>query len=410
MDRTEFKRRMKSLKSYREQNPGKGYWDWRSSLPNNLKYIEVEQFQDGGKKKMAVFALNAKKWKYWDGGEIPPDNSPVRVNPITGKPLANGAVTPVFNLEDFANFTPVGDALSVRDAYIAARNRDLLGLGLAGLGIIPFVPRIGKTKAVRDVDVPTVDKDYFQKQFEEMQRRDAKKHEIVDDFYKQQDAVYESMIENEDAFRRAAAADASTGTNYIRTYTDMLRGYSQGTSRNSSTLPQIALTYDIPDQVKAQVDPANLDWIRINRRYTDPDELDPVFQQLNPGLVRHELGHIVDEKSGLEYVKKLGDRSKFESEDKLKEMYPSSYKTIQDYLLKGSEIKSHMNEFREFLYQKEEYSPTETTKSMRQKLDKYKDQFKGLNMLFDAYKSKRQFIKDYNNTPITATNSNKEQV
>ena len=37
MDRIEFKKRMQSLKSYREQNPDKGYWDWK-----------VEQFQDGG--------------------------------------------------------------------------------------------------------------------------------------------------------------------------------------------------------------------------------------------------------------------------------------------------------------------------------------------------------------------------
>lgn len=29
MDREAFKQRMKSLKSYREQNPGKGYWDWK---------------------------------------------------------------------------------------------------------------------------------------------------------------------------------------------------------------------------------------------------------------------------------------------------------------------------------------------------------------------------------------------
>lgn len=37
MDRTEFKKRMQSLKSYRENNPGKGYWDWK-----------VEQFDEGG--------------------------------------------------------------------------------------------------------------------------------------------------------------------------------------------------------------------------------------------------------------------------------------------------------------------------------------------------------------------------
>lgn len=37
MDREAFKQRMQSLKSYREQNPGKGYLDWKASLPDNLQ-------------------------------------------------------------------------------------------------------------------------------------------------------------------------------------------------------------------------------------------------------------------------------------------------------------------------------------------------------------------------------------
>ena len=37
MDRQAFKQRMQNLKSYRENNPGKGYWDWK-----------VEAFVDGG--------------------------------------------------------------------------------------------------------------------------------------------------------------------------------------------------------------------------------------------------------------------------------------------------------------------------------------------------------------------------
>lgn len=37
MDKQAFKQRMQNLKSYRENNPGKGYWDWK-----------VETFADGG--------------------------------------------------------------------------------------------------------------------------------------------------------------------------------------------------------------------------------------------------------------------------------------------------------------------------------------------------------------------------
>lgn len=383
MNREEFKQRMKSLKSYREQNPDKGYWDWKVEAFNN-------------------------------GGEVPPDNSPARVNPITNRPLANGAITPILDLEGAANFTPVGDVLSIRDAYIAAQNKDLLGLGLAGLGILPLVPRLGRARAAkRTLDsptIPTVDRDHFQKRFEEMERRDAKKHQTTNDFYRQRNDVYESLIENEDAFRRAASADANYGTNYRRVYEDYIKEYSRDPSSYNDGLVQMRLTDDIPKEAKAQVNPRNLDWINVNGRYVDINEVDPVFQQMNLGLVRHEMSHITDEKAGLDYVRSLANPNKFEPESKLKEMYPRNYKMIQDYLLNGSEIKSHMNEFRDFLFNKGQYQPNETVKSMRQKLDQYKDQFKGLNILFDVYKNKRQFVKDFNAVPITATEQNNNLV
>lgn len=52
MNREAFKQRMQNLKSYREQNPGKGYWDFKS---------------------------------YEDGGEVPPTNKPTIVEPIPYK-------------------------------------------------------------------------------------------------------------------------------------------------------------------------------------------------------------------------------------------------------------------------------------------------------------------------------------
>lgn len=44
MDTTAFKQRMQNLKSYRENNPGKGYWDWRNSLPDNLKNTDDSEY------------------------------------------------------------------------------------------------------------------------------------------------------------------------------------------------------------------------------------------------------------------------------------------------------------------------------------------------------------------------------
>lgn len=43
MDRNVFKQRMQALKSYRESNPGKGYWDWK-----------VQAYQNGGRHALGV--------------------------------------------------------------------------------------------------------------------------------------------------------------------------------------------------------------------------------------------------------------------------------------------------------------------------------------------------------------------
>lgn len=48
MDKQAFKQRMQNLKSYQENNPGKGYWDWRNSLPDNLKYTDDTEYNMRG--------------------------------------------------------------------------------------------------------------------------------------------------------------------------------------------------------------------------------------------------------------------------------------------------------------------------------------------------------------------------
>lgn len=43
MDKQAFKQRMQNLKSYRENNPGKDYWDWK-----------VQAYQNGGRHALGV--------------------------------------------------------------------------------------------------------------------------------------------------------------------------------------------------------------------------------------------------------------------------------------------------------------------------------------------------------------------
>lgn len=67
MDKQAFKQRMQNLKSYRENNPGKGYWDWRNSLPDNLKYTDdteydmVGAYNSGAQPTFIVDSLNKEQ-------------------------------------------------------------------------------------------------------------------------------------------------------------------------------------------------------------------------------------------------------------------------------------------------------------------------------------------------------------
>ena len=108
MDRQAFKQRMQNLKSYRENNPGKGYWDWK-----------VEAFQDGGQ------TGDPEKERFYQATG----------RSSSGRPLEEG-LKPVFSIEDAANMTPIGDAISVKDTYDAVKNRDWLGAGLAALTVV----------------------------------------------------------------------------------------------------------------------------------------------------------------------------------------------------------------------------------------------------------------------------------
>lgn len=141
MNREAFRQRMQNLKSYREQNPGKGYLDWKASLPDNLQddssynlqrayelgyepeYIEEDRSYHLPTRDSETGEILKKPWhptfliglqedaklgyypqtvdgttytttwegnenpiyKYADGGEVPPTNKPTIIEPIPYK-------------------------------------------------------------------------------------------------------------------------------------------------------------------------------------------------------------------------------------------------------------------------------------------------------------------------------------
>lgn len=230
MDRQAFRNRMQQLKQYREQNPGKTYLDFKKYAeggeipPNNKPIIPEEPQPYKGKLYKDRYGRKYTEDQLADYY----DNSSDEIDRFTGKPFVRG-LKPVGDIEDAANATPVGDAISAYDTYKALKNKDWEGAGLAAMGLIPFMPMTVKqfrssyrgTKPKIKRPTPTVKKDATQKAIdqymEQLHRNKMSEYDYLSDVANESNRIFESI--NTVPYRsRAIAADKTFGTNYNSTY------------------------------------------------------------------------------------------------------------------------------------------------------------------------------------------------
>ena len=378
-------------------------------IPDQWKDITTQDISD---------LTNTFAYNYAEGGEVgdPNDDFAKAINiklgrTSDGRPKEQG-LKPVIDLEDAANITPIGDALSARDVYNAVTEGDWTGAGLAAATMIPFVPMTVKQfrkkykgitpKSKQNYNSKLMDKT-VQSYIDNADSYKESRIKLYEEAIKDRNKEYDNWIENEDAFRRAANFDRKYGTNYVRTYSDELKRKYQ----NSNDITQIGIKPMDPDTY-GSFNPAIPDYIFISNNQI-------VNKKPRVGLINHELGHKIDRQAGVfgsdgKVVRPIFNRDKFESSDRIKQMYPKTYNKIQNYLLKDSEIKSHMNEFRTYLRENNLLDPTgkESLNSFKKKL--FNSNFDNLKKIFNSYKSGKQFIDDFNMIPITATNNNSDSI
>lgn len=378
-------------------------------IPDQWKDITTQDISD---------LTNTFAYNYAEGGEVgnPDDDFTKAINiklgrTSDGRPKEQG-LKPVIDLEDAANITPIGDALSARDVYNAVTERDWTGAGLAAATMIPFVPMTVKQfrkkykgitpKSKQNYNSKLMDKT-VQSYIDNADSYKESRIKLYEEAIKDRNKEYDNWIENEDAFRRAANFDRKYGTNYVRTYSDELKRKYQ----NSNDITQIGIKPMDPDTY-GSFNPAIPDYIFISNNQI-------VNKKPRVGLINHELGHKIDRQAGVfgsdgKVVRPIFNRDKFESSDRIKQMYPKTYNKIQNYLLKDSEIKSHMNEFRTYLRENNLLDPTgkESLNSFKKKL--FNSNFDNLKKIFNSYKSGKQFIDGFNMIPITATNNNSDSI
>lgn len=244
-----------------------------------------------------------------NGGEVddPDDEFTKAINTKLGRtpdgrPLQQG-LKPVFDLEDAANLTPVGDVLSAKEAYDAVKQNDWLGAGLAGLGFIPFIPK-GVRRIARQT--PTVNRTFEQK-VAEMEKRVSNRRKMMEEFYDQRNRTYE-LLNTPEARRRAADIDQKYGTEYNKVYDKLTKEYEDITSYVNMVEPEFVKDPDAFARIKPAKSGKKISLSEDN--ITKPEDFPT-------GLIRHEIGHYVDEMAypggvpNNAYLRQLGKPSKY---------------------------------------------------------------------------------------------------
>lgn len=352
--------------------------------------------------------------KYSDGGEVsdPDDEFTKAINTKLGRtpdgrPLQQG-LKPVFDLEDAANLTPVGDVLSAKEAYDAVKQNDWLGAGLAGLGFIPFIPK-GVRRITRQT--PTVNRTFEQK-VAEMEKRVSNRRKMMEEFYDQRNRTYE-LLNTPEARRRAADIDQKYGTEYNKVYDKLTKEYEDITSYVNMVEPEFVKDPDAFARIKPAKSGKKISLSEDN--ITKPEDFPT-------GLIRHEIGHYVDEMAypggvpNNAYLRQLGKPSKYRPFEEVKDIFRSPDKALQDYryLRNPTEKKSFMNQFDEYLMNN--YTPStypQTTKEFKEAIEKAPDIHRNMKLLLKIHNKPSILFKDFKNRPLvnnTTKDKNKELV
>lgn len=349
-----------------------------------------------------------------NGGEVgdPDDEFTKAINTKLGRtpdgrPLQQG-LKPVFDLEDAANLTPVGDVLSAKEAYDAVKQNDWLGAGLAGLGFVPFIPK-GVRRIARQT--PTVNRTFEQK-VAEMEKRVSNRRKMMEEFYDQRNRTYE-LLNTPEARRRAADIDQKYGTEYNKVYDKLTKEYEDITSYVNMVEPEFVKDPDAFARIKPAKSGKKISLSEDN--ITKPEDFPT-------GLIRHEIGHYVDEMAypggvpNNAYLRQLGKPSKYRPFEEVKDIFRSPDKALQDYryLRNPTEKKSIMNQFDEYLMNN--YTPStypQTTKEFKEAIEKAPDIHRNMKLLLKIHNKPSILFKDFKNRPLvnnTTKDKNKELV
>lgn len=223
-----------------------------------------------------------------------------------------------------------------------------------------------------------------------------------------QKTTYE-LLNTPEARRRAQTIDRKYGTEYNKVYDDLTKEYEDINSYVN--LPE-------PNFVSNKKDYANIDPSKSKIINLSTDNI-RTAEDYPKGLIRHEIGHYVDEKAypggvpNNAYLRQLGKPSKYRSFSEVEHMFPDKdrAKSIYEYLRRPTEKKSIMNQFDEYLMNTLTPSTYPTnTKQFRQVIESAPDLYNNMKMLLKIHTKPSVLYKDFLARPlVNKINKDKNQ-
>lgn len=329
------------------------------------------------------------------------DNSSDEIDRFTGKPFVRG-LKPVGDIEDAANMTPVGDAISAYDIYSSIKQSDWEGAGLAAMGLIPFMPMTvkqfrSKYQGITPKQKParvkqnsyntTVNKNYTQNRINEAINRDAANRRKVSEARNQTFNVAERLMDDPEYMARANQVKQQFGDDYTSVYADIINDYNE----NPSRLPKVE-TFD-GGKSRAQIS-----WLG-NGMYSY--RIDP-SANLGMPVTEHELSHYVDYKRNMNRPDPHGDSNMFYQMSKDLNGKVDSWDW---YYSKPTEQKAHMNQLREYMFRNGMISTrgeTVDAKMMKKVLDQMSrtDSMKEVARASKQFGNINKYTKWFNSIPL----------
>lgn len=266
-----------------------------------------------------------------------------------GRPKEQG-LKPVIDLEDAVNVTPIGDVLSAKDAYNAARNNDWLGVGLATATMIPFVPRAIST--VRR-STPTV-KNYrssLSNALDKAVKLGEKERRMSARLNNETYETVQRLMDDPSYMRRAQQVKEKYGDDYTQIYADLIDAYN-----NSPELLPKAKRTAFEDNARARMATTT----ESTKRHMDGGEFPKMGEyeyqyDINGvpyGTTIHEMNHNADYLKNKAADADANSNLYYWMRSALKpfsRIDPNTDK-LTKYYSKPTEQKAYMNQLREFMY------------------------------------------------------------